>query len=114
MTEYQKIVYLLENTQNQPTKYRKKSWIEILRGTSNTNSKIKFKTLMLRSSSCDYSDAYILVSGTTKITGTGDVAAKQLNKTSKGLILKNYAPFTDCISEKKNTHIDYAKYINIC
>ena len=27
------------------------------------NSQIKFKTLMLKSSLCDYSDAYILVKG---------------------------------------------------
>ena len=40
-----------------------------LRVTYNTNSQIKFRTLMLRSSLYDYSDAYILVSGTIAITG---------------------------------------------
>ena len=34
------------------------------RGTYNSNSQIKFKNSMLRSSLCDYSDAYILVKGT--------------------------------------------------
>ena len=38
------------------------------RGIYNTNSQTKFKTSMLRSSLCDYSDAYILVSGTMTIT----------------------------------------------
>ena len=33
------------------------------RGTYNVNSQIKFKTTMLKSSLCDYSDAYILVKG---------------------------------------------------
>ena len=49
--EYQKIINLLNNTLNQPTKFRAKNWTEInddLRGTCNTNSHIKFKTSMLR------------------------------------------------------------------
>ena len=60
--EYQKIINLLENTPNQPSKFRTKNGIGInddSRGTYNTNSIIKFKTLMLRLSLCDYSDAYI-------------------------------------------------------
>ena len=59
--EYQKI-NLLENTPNQPIKFRTKKCVEIndeSRGTYNTNSQIRFKTSMLRSSLCDYSDAYI-------------------------------------------------------
>ena len=70
--EYQKIINLLDNRPNQPTKFRAKGWVEITgeaSGTYNTNSKIKFKTSMLRSSLCDYSDAYILVSGIITITG---------------------------------------------
>ena len=54
--EYQKIIKLLDNTPNQPNKFRTKTWIEIndeLRGTYNTNSQIKFKTSMLRASLCD-------------------------------------------------------------
>ena len=48
-----------------------KNWVKIndeLRGTYNVNSQIKFKTTMLKSSLCDYSDAYILVKGTITIT----------------------------------------------
>ena len=87
--EYQKIINLLNNTPNQPTKFRTKTWVEKnddLRGTYSTNSQIKFKTSMLRSSICEYSDAYILVSGITTITGA---AAKQLHENSKGVIFKN-------------------------
>ena len=43
--EYQKIINLLDNTSNQPTKFRSKNWVEInddARGTHNTNSQIKF------------------------------------------------------------------------
>ena len=55
---------------------------------------------MLRSSLCDYSDAYILVSGTVTITGAGaDDAAKRLDERNKGVIFKNCAPFTESISE---------------
>ena len=69
---------------------------------------------MLRSSLCDYSDGYILVSGTIKITGAGgDHAAKQIDERSKGVIFKNCAPFTDWISEINNFQIDNVKYIYI-
>ena len=59
--EYEEIINLLDNTPNQPSKFRTKNWIEInddSRETYNTNSQIKFKTSMLKSSLCDYSDAY--------------------------------------------------------
>ena len=62
--ECQKIINLLDNTPNQLSKFRIKYWIEIndqLRGVYNTNSDIRFKTIMLKSSLFDYSDACILV-----------------------------------------------------
>ena len=68
--EYQKIINLLENTPNQPTKFRTKNWVKIndgTRGKCNTNSQIKFKTSMLKSISRDYSGAYILVKGTITV-----------------------------------------------
>ena len=68
---------------------------------------------MLKSSLCDYSDAYTLVSGTITITGAGNNnAARQLDERNKGVIFKNCVSFTDCISEINNTQIDNAKYIN--
>ena len=51
--EYQKIANLIEDTSNQPSKFRTKNWVEIndeSRGTYNVNSQIKFKTTMLKSS----------------------------------------------------------------
>ena len=94
---------MLDNTPNQPTKFRTKKWVEInheSRGTYNTNSQIKFKTSMLRSSLYNHNDAYILVSGTITITGAeADNAAKRLDERNKWVIFKNCAPFTDCISE---------------
>ena len=115
--EYQKIINLLYNTPNQLSKFRTKNWIEIndqSRGVYNTNSDIRFKTTMLKSSLCDYSDAYVLVKGRITITRAGDDAgARQANKRNKGVIFKNCAPFTNCKSEINNTEIDHAKDIDI-
>ena len=61
---------MLDNTPNQPSKLKTKNWVEVKnhendesRGTYNKDIQIRFKTSMLRSSFCDYSDAYILVKG---------------------------------------------------
>ena len=69
---------------------------------------------MLKSSLCNYSDAYILVKGTITITGAGDdAAARQADERDKGVVFKNCAPFTNCISEINNTQVDNAKDIDI-
>ena len=49
--KYQKIINLIDNTSNQMSKFRTKSWTEIndqSRGVYNTNSDIRFKTTMLK------------------------------------------------------------------
>ena len=61
--EYQKIANLLNDKSNKPSKFTTRNWVEIngeARGTYSPNKQIKFKTAMLRSSLCDYSDAYVL------------------------------------------------------
>ena len=65
--EYQKIINLLENTPNQPSKFRTKIWVEINDDSSvtyNNNSQICFITSILNSSLRDYSDSYIYFKGT--------------------------------------------------
>ena len=93
-----------------------RNWIEIndeSRGTY-TGNIIKFKTAMLRSNLCDFSDAYILVKGTITITGAGDnAAARQADERNKGVIFKNCAPFVKYISRINNREIDNAKDIDI-
>ena len=115
--EYQKIENSIDHTSNQPSKFRTKNWIQIndeSRGTHNANSQIKFKTTMLKSSLCDYSDAYILVKGTITNTGAGaDAAARQADERDKGVAFKYCAPFINCISEINNTQVDNAKDIDI-
>ena len=69
---------MIDDASDQPFKFRTNNWVEIndeSRGTYNVNSQIKFKTTMLKSSLCDYSNAYILVKGKITITGAGDDAA---------------------------------------
>ena len=91
--EYQKIANLIDGASNQPFKFRTKNWVEIndeSKGTYNVNSQIKFKTIMLKSSSCDYSNAYILVKGKITITGAGaDAAARQADERDKAVAFKN-------------------------
>ena len=57
---------------------------------------------MLPTILCDYSNAYMLLSGTITITEAGDNDAA-----------RKFAPFTDCISEINKTQIDNAKYIDV-
>ena len=115
--EHQKIANLIDDTSNQQSKFRTKNWVEIndgSRGAYNAASQIKFKTTMLKSSLCDYRDAYILVKRTITINGRGaDAAARQADERDKGVAFKNCAPFLNCISEINNTQIDNAKDIDI-
>ena len=60
--EYQKITNLLDSVLNQPSKFKTKNWVELIdesRGIYAANKQIRFKTSMLSSSLCDYSDAYL-------------------------------------------------------
>ena len=61
---------------------------------------------MLRSSLCDYSDAYILAKEKISVNAAA-------NNTNKKAIFKNCAPFTNCIRKINNTQIDNAEYIVI-
>ena len=71
--EHQKVINLLDNTSNKPSKFRTKNWIEInddIIGAYSPNKNIRFKTSMLRSSLCDFSDAYIIVKGNITVNDT--------------------------------------------
>ena len=113
--EYQKIANLLDDTPNQASKFKTKKWVEInddVRGVYSPNKQIRFKTSMLRSSLCDYSDAYILVKGNITLNNTA-AADANANKSNKKVIFKNCAPFTNCISKINNEQIDNAEYSDI-
>ena len=79
---------MLDSASNQPSKFRTKNWVEIndeSRGTYSVNRQIIFKTSMLRSSLCDYSDACILVKGNITVNNIAaeDAAANNTNKKIK-------------------------------
>ena len=75
---------MIDDASNQLSKFRTLYWVEInneSRGTYNVNSRIKFKTTMLKSSLCDYNDAYILVKGTVTVNNTAAADADEINNT---------------------------------
>ena len=113
--KYQKIANLLDSASNKPSKFRTKNWVEIndeSRGTYSVNRQINFKTSMLRSSLCEYGDAYILLKGNISVSNTAAADADE-NNTNKKVIFKNRAQFTNCISKINNTKVDSAKDIDI-
>ena len=99
--EYQKIINFLENTSNQPSKFRTKSWFEVndeSPGTYNLNSQINDETSTLTSSLCGYSDEYILASTTITVPNTSAASAAAAagdSSNSKNIIIKNCTPFTN-------------------
>ena len=109
--EYQKIKSFLDNIPNQLTKLKIKSLVEIddeTHGTYATNSQINCKTLMLKSSSLNYRDAYIYWIITVPNTGT----TAYLNN-RKNMIIKNGALFTGWIIEINNRQIGDTKDIDV-
>ena len=63
-------------------------------GQYSVNKNIRFKTSMLRSNLCDYSDACIAVKETIDILAA---AANENDKAEKNVTFKNNAPFRLCI-----------------
>ena len=68
------------------------------------DNEIKFLTSSLESSFCDYSDAYILLTGNISVIG-GNANTK--------VAFKNCAPFEKCRAEINETFADDAQHINI-
>ena len=109
--EYQKIINLLDNTTNQAPNFKSKNWVKIndkTRGTYNEDNQIRFKTSVLRSSSCDYSNSYLLVKRTITIRNTATQGAENNAANKNKVIFKNCVPFTNCISRITNTQVDNA------
>ena len=83
----------MDNTPNQPSKFRTKNHVEVngdLHGTYNTSSKTEFKTQMLKSILCDYSDAYIVVKVTISVAYM-TAAGADANNNDKKVVFKNFA-----------------------
>ena len=90
-----------------------RKWIEV-HGQSgnaedryNPSKQVRFKTSMLRSDLCDFSDVYIIFKATITVTNPDNIAY------DKKLAFKNNASFVSCISKINNTLIDNAEDVDI-
>ena len=105
--ETQKIVNLLNSSENEYSKFATKKWYIIdseSKGNYSHENPIKLLTNSLESSLCDCSDAYNLVTGNITVVGA--------NNNTK-VAFKNFAPFKKCKTEIKETFIDEAEFISI-
>ena len=110
--EFQKIINLLDITSDYKDlpRYVTKKWIEVYDQSEknyNVNKEIRFKTSMLRSDLCDFSDAYIVVKGNITIANPDNA------KKNKAIAFKNNAPFINCISKINGIKIDNAEDLDV-
>ena len=115
--ETKKIVNLLNGSDTENSKFATKKWYIIdseSKGNYSQNDEIKLLTRSIEPSLCDYSDAYILVTGniTVKRRNAADTANIALGAITQ-VIFKNCAPFKKCRTERKETFIDETDFINI-
>ena len=124
--ETKKIVNLLSSSDNENSKFATKKmvsywqWIKV--NYSHPNP-IKSLTKSIESSVCDYSDAYILVTGNINVTKTIALPAgspagtqpqrKQVHTEAAQVVFKNCAPYEKCSTEIDGTLVDETDFINI-
>ena len=111
--EYDKINNLLlseYNESEQLSKFVTRQYVKVnsLSNAYNENKSIRLKTPMLRSSLCDYSDAYILVKGTITVTGK-----HPRDRQNRPVILKTNVPFVLCITRINGELIEDADDLDI-
>ena len=109
--ETQKIANLLGDADNESSKFATRKWY-VINDQNNTDygegnedsTTVKFKTKFIKSNLCDYSDAYILVTGNITAVG-GD--------TNTRVAFKNSARFTKCVTHKNDEHVDSTNNLDI-
>ena len=116
--EYDTINNLLlseDNEREQLSKFVTKQYVKVnrLSNTYNENESIRFKTPMLRSDLCDYSDVYILVKSTITVNGIVNGVENEILRRNRPLILKNNAPFVSCMTKINNEFIEDADDLDI-
>ena len=100
-----------QNVDKESLKFATRKWY-VINDQNNTDygdgdengTTIKFETKVIKSNLCDYSDAYILVTGDITATG-GDANTKAA--------FKNFAPFTKCVTHINDEHVDNADNLDI-
>ena len=114
--ETQRIINLLNGSDNENSKFATKKWYIIdseSKGNYLPDNEIKFLTSSLESSLCDYSDAYILVTGNIAVkrrntTDTDDIALDAATQVA----FKNCASSEKCSTEIDGTFVEEANFIN--
>ena len=109
--ETQKIVNLLNDTDNKSSKFATRKWYIIndqnngQYGNGDENgSTTNFETKVIKPFLCCYPDAYVLV--------TGDITATCGNANTK-VACKNCAPFRRCVSHINDEHVETAENLDI-
>ena len=108
--ESQRIINLLDSNDNKSQKFGTKRWYIIddqntgnnAYGNGEDSTTIKFETKVIKPNLCDYSDAYILV--------TGNIQNKPANSV---VAFKNCAPFRTCDATINDEHVEKAKDLDI-
>ena len=107
----QNIANLLVDVDNESSKFTTRKWYVIsdqndtVYGKGNEDNRtVKFETRVIKSNLCDYSDAYIFV--------TGDITATDGNADTR-VAFKNCAPFTKCVTHINDEHVNNADNLDI-
>ena len=105
--ETQKIINLLNDSSNKESKFATKKWYVIdsqtTKGKYKQGDTIKFETETIKSSLCDYSDAFILV--------TGNITVNAANDTD--VAFNSWASFCTCRTVINDVFVDRAEHIYI-
>ena len=105
--ETQKIINLLNDSSNEKSKFPTKKWYVIdsqtTKGKYKQGDTIKFETETIKSSLCDYSDAFILVTGNITVAANNDT----------DVAFKNCAPFSICKTVINDAFNDKTNHIYI-
>ena len=104
--ESQKIINLLDTNDNESQKFATKRWYIIndnnAYGNGADGTTIKYETEVIKPNLCDYSDAYISV--------TGNIQNKPANSI---VAFKNCAPFRTCDVTINDEHVEKAEDLDI-
>ena len=98
---------MLNDSSNEESKFAAKKWYVIdsqtTKGKYKQGNTIKFETETIKSSPCDYSDAFILV--------TGNITVAANNNTD--VTFKNCAPFSTCTAKIDDIFVYEANHIGV-
>ena len=105
--ETQKIINLLNDSSNEESKFATKKWYvidnQITKGKYKQDDTIKYERETIKSSLCDYSDAFVLVTGNITVSAANDT----------DVVFKNCAPFSTCKTVINDVFVDKADHIYI-